>query len=79
MAEDPQVAPAPAEQAPTEQPQTVELPLAAFGDVAVGDSISLKVVSVDEQAGVINAAPAQAEDQSGGSDALAAQLDKAPQ
>ena len=62
-----------------QQTQTVEIPLSAVGQVKAGDTITLKVISVDEQGGVVNAAPMsqQAEEspEAGGSDSLAAELD----
>lgn len=69
------------DQSPDEkqQTQTVEIPLSAVGQVKAGDTITLKVISVDEQGGVVNAAPMsqQAEEgpEAGGSDSLAAELD----
>ena len=83
MAEDQQsAAPASPTEGDNSQPTTVELPLAAVGEVKAGDTISLKVISVDEQSGVVNATPMsqQAEEGSepGGSDQLAAELDKEP-
>lgn len=59
---------------------TIELPLSAVGSVAAGDTISLKVVSVDEAGGVVNATIAsEAAPEAGGSDQMAAELDQAPQ
>lgn len=56
---------------------TVEIPLSAFDTPpAEGDTISLKVISVDVDNGVINATPIESEDsESGGSDSLAADFD----
>jgi hypothetical protein len=65
-----------------DQAQTVELPVAAFGQAMPnpGDTVSLKVVSVDAQNGVVNATvmPPQAGPQMGGSDAMAAEFNNKP-
>jgi hypothetical protein len=56
-----------------DQAQTVEAPLSAFGDVKEGDTVQMKVISVDSQGGVVNLAPMKAEEQPGpgGTDGMA--------
>ena len=64
----------------TDQPSTVELPLSDFGDVKEGQMLSLKVVSVDDENGVINAVPVtEAKASAGGSDSMAESLKEQPE
>ena len=74
MAEDaPASRPEPAQD---DQQQTVELPLAAFKTPPKeGETIQLKVVSIDSNSAVINAVPVAAAPESGGSDSMAAEFD----
>jgi exosome complex RNA-binding protein Csl4 len=81
MAEDDAEAPDTGGAQPDEQGQTVEIPLAALAGQTPnpGDVVRLKVVSVDQNQGIVNAVY----DQSGGStpsakgsDALAADFNK---
>jgi hypothetical protein len=56
-----------------DQAQTVEAPLSALGDVKEGDTVQMKVISVDSQGGVVNLAPMKPEEQPGpgGTDGMA--------
>lgn len=69
---------APASPAPdADQQQTIELPASAFKTAPKeGETIQLKVVSVDANSGVINAVPVEAAPEAGGSDSMAAEFDE---
>ena len=76
MAEDPANA-SPAASPDGNEPQTVEIPLSANPQAKEGDTIQLKVVSVDQENGVINAVPAQAAPaDAGGSDSMAEEFNE---
>lgn len=59
-----------------EQAETVELPTSAIGDTAVGDTITLKILSIDTESGKATAEVQDDEDteDGGGSDQLASQI-----
>lgn len=58
-----------------EQAETVDIPLTACPDCKPGDSLTLKVLSVDEKSGTISATVEEGnEPDEGGSDAMAAEL-----
>lgn len=58
-----------------EQSETVDIPLTACPDCKPGDSLTLKVLSVDEKSGTISAKVEEGnEPEEGGSDAMAAEL-----
>lgn len=60
-----------------EQAETVEIPLSAAGDVKEGDTITLKVVSVDSEGGTITAEVQDSEaDEEGGSDSMAEEFNQ---
>ena len=60
-----------------DQTPTIELPLADFPTPPKpGDMLHLKVISVDENSGVINATPMSALAEEGGSDEMAKEFDK---
>ena len=69
----------PGDDAGGDQQQTVEIPLSACPDCKEGDTIPMKVVSIDQQAGVINAMPQETtpDENGGGSDQMAEQLGNA--
>jgi len=72
-------APAPAPAGGGDQAQTVEVPLSAVPDAQEGATVSFKVVSVDQQNGVVNLAPASGEpegDESGGTEGMAGEFDR---
>ncbi len=73
-----------AENPPTDTaPESIEIPLASLPTPPKeGDTITLKVISVDEQAGVVNAVPDQQEETAegeGGSDQLASEFNQKPE
>lgn len=76
-----------AEEAAVSSPETtsqsIEIPLSALSVApAAGATISLRVVSVDEQAGVVNAVPVsetEEEPTEGGSDELAEEFNQQPE
>ena len=59
-----------------DQQQTVEIPLSAMPSAKEGATISLKVISVDSQNGVINAVAMQAPVGTPNSDGLADELEQ---
>lgn len=62
-----------------DQAQTVEVPVSAIGGAKEGDMVTFKVVSVDQQGGMANLAPAAGapeEDDMGGADGMADQFKK---
>ena len=59
-----------------EQAQTVEVPLSAAPQAKPGAMLTLKVISIDQQGGVINAVVTPMEAQGGGSDEMAQEFDK---
>jgi len=71
--------PAPAPDGAGDQTQTVEVPLSAVPNAQEGAMVSFKVVSVDQQNGVVNLAPATSEpegDEAGGTDGMAGAFDR---
>jgi len=58
------------------QSQTVEVPIAAIGEAKEGDTVTMKVISRDDQNGVANLAPVTGAPEPGGSDGLASDFDK---
>lgn len=60
-----------------EQQQTVEIPLSACPTCKEGDTIPLKVISIDQNGGVINAVVQEYQSgKPGGSDAMAEEVDE---
>ncbi len=58
-----------------EQAETVELPTSAIGDSAVGDTVTLKIVSIDAESGKAMASVQDEEgEEAGGSDDLANEI-----
>lgn len=73
MGEDGAPVEAPAPEGSDDQAQTVEIPLAALGGAMPkeGDTLQLKVVSVDEQGGVVNATAMKPEASGSATDEMA--------
>lgn len=62
--------------APSDQAPTVEIPLSACPDCKEGDTIPMKVISIDQKSGVINAMPQETtpDENGGGSDQMADEI-----
>lgn len=69
----PEGAAEPAEGGAEDMPQTFNAPVAALGDVQEGSTLTVKVISVDEQAGTATLSLAQAEPEAdiGGTEGMA--------
>ena len=70
----------PGDDANQDMGDTVEIPLSACPDCKVGDTIPMKVISIDKEAGTINAMPQETtpDENGGGSDAMAEELANPP-
>jgi hypothetical protein len=61
------------------QQQTVQIPISACPDTPKpGAMLQFKVVSVDQNAGTVNAVCVEPEEEQGGSDSLAAEFNQQP-
>ena len=73
---------APASGAPQDSGQTIEAPVAAFGDTPPkeGDTCQFRVISLDSNSGVVNLSLVQPEAKPayGGSDQMAENMDEKP-